>query len=111
MSFFTKILGDPNEKELKKIRPIVERINGLEDEMRALSDEDLRALTAEFRQELDNGADLDDLLPSAFAAVREASRRAIGMRHFDVQLIGGYVLHQGKIAEMRTGEGKTLVAT
>ena len=111
MSFLTKVLGDPNEKELKKIRPIVEKINGLEDEMRALSDEDLRALTAEFRQELDNGADLDDLLPSAFAAVREASRRVTGLRHFDVQLIGGYVLHQGKIAEMRTGEGKTLVAT
>src|SRR5579863_6414796 len=111
MSFFTKILGDPNERELKRIRPIVERINSLEDEMRALSDEDLRGLTPEFKQELENGADLDDILPDAFAAVREAGRRAIGMRHFDVQLIGGVVLHEGRIAEMRTGEGKTLVAT
>ncbi|MFI5273312.1 MAG: preprotein translocase subunit SecA [Ktedonobacterales bacterium] len=111
MSILTKVLGDPNEKELKKIRPIVEQVNGLEDEMQALSDEDLRSLTAEFRQELENGAALDDILPSAFAAVREASRRVTGLRHFDVQLIGGVVLHQGKIAEMRTGEGKTLVAT
>jgi preprotein translocase subunit SecA len=111
MSIVTKLLGDPNEKELKKIRPIVEHIKSLEDEMHALSDEDLQALTAEFRQELDNGADLDDLLPSAFAAVREASRRMTGLYPFDVQLIGGVVLHQGKIAEMFTGEGKTLVAT
>jgi preprotein translocase subunit SecA len=111
MSVFTRLLGDPNEKELKKIRPLVERINGLEDEMLALSDDDLRALTGELRTELDNGAELEDILPEAFAAVREASRRVLGMRHFDVQLIGGVVLHQGKIAEMRTGEGKTLVAT
>jgi preprotein translocase subunit SecA len=111
MSFITKILGDPNERELKRLRPIVERINSLEDEMRAHSDDDLRALTGEFKQELENGAELDDLLPEAFAAVREASRRVLGMRHFDVQLIGGIVLHEGKIAEMRTGEGKTLVAT
>ncbi len=111
MTFFTRILGDPNEREIKRIRPLVTQINGLEDEMRAMSDEELRGLTAEFKQELENGAELDDLLPQAFAAVREASRRAIGMRHFDVQLIGGVVLHQGKIAEMRTGEGKTLVAT
>jgi preprotein translocase subunit SecA len=111
MSFITKIMGDPNEKELRKLRPIVERINGLEDEMRSLADDELRAMTGEFKQELENGASLDDLLPEAFAVVREASRRAIGMRHFDVQLIGGVVLHQGKIAEMRTGEGKTLVAT
>ncbi|HEV7127449.1 MAG TPA: preprotein translocase subunit SecA, partial [Ktedonobacterales bacterium] len=111
MSFFTKILGDPNERELKRIRPLVARINSLEDEVKALSDDDLRGMTAEFKQELDNGADLDDLLPDAFAAVREAGRRAIGMRHFDVQLIGGVVLHEGRVAEMRTGEGKTLVAT
>jgi preprotein translocase subunit SecA len=111
MSILTRILGDPNEKELRKIRPIVEQINGLEDEMRAHSDDELRALTGDFKQELENGASLDDILPDAFAAVREASRRVRGMRHFDVQLIGGYVLHQGKIAEMRTGEGKTLVAT
>src|SRR5262245_21855597 len=107
MSFVTKILGDPNEKELKRIRPLVERINGLEDTLRALADEALRATTSDLKQEVENGASLDDILPEAFALVREASRRAIGMRHFDVQLIGGVVLHQGKIAEMRTGEGKT----
>ncbi|HLZ23215.1 MAG TPA: preprotein translocase subunit SecA [Ktedonobacterales bacterium] len=111
MSFITKILGDPNERELKRMRPIVERINNLEDEMRALDDGELRAMTGEFKQELENGAGLDDILPDAFAVVREAGRRTIGMRHFDVQLIGGIVLHEGKIAEMRTGEGKTLVAT
>ncbi len=111
MSFITKILGDPNERELKRIRPIVERINSLEDEMRAQSDEDLRAMTGEFKQELESGAELDDILPEAFALVREASQRTTGLRHFDVQLIGGVVLHEGKIAEMRTGEGKTLVAT
>jgi preprotein translocase subunit SecA len=111
MTFLTRVMGDPNERELKRLRPIVNQINGLEEEMSALSDEDLRGMTAEFKQELENGAELDDLLPEAFAVVREASRRAIGMRHFDVQLIGGTVLHQGKIAEMRTGEGKTLVAT
>src|SRR5512147_2085044 len=111
MSFFTKILGDPNEKELKRIRPIVAEINSLEDEMRALSDDDLRAKTSEFKQELEQGADLDDILPDAFAVVREASRRVLGMRHYDVQLIGGVVLHEGKIAEQGSGEGKTLVAT
>ncbi|PWT72723.1 MAG: preprotein translocase subunit SecA, partial [Chloroflexi bacterium] len=111
MSFFTKILGDPNEKELKRIRPVVEHINSLEDEMRKQSDDDLRSLTAELKQEVENGTELDDLLPEAFALVREASRRVIGQRHYDVQLIGGVVLHEGKIAEMRTGEGKTLVAT
>src|SRR5271165_3888284 len=111
MSFFTKILGDPNERELKRIRPSVEHINSLEDDMRKQSDEDLRSLTAELKQEVENGADLDDLLPEAYALVREASRRVIGQRHYDVQLIGGIVLHEGKIAEMRTGEGKTLVAT
>jgi preprotein translocase subunit SecA len=111
MNLITKIFGDPNAKDLKAIRPIVEQINALEDEMKALSDEELRGRTAEFKEELANGATLDDILPDAFAVVREASRRAIGMRHFDVQLIGGVVLHQGKIAEMRTGEGKTLVAT
>ena len=111
MSFFTKILGDPNERELKRIRPTVEHINSLEDDMCKQSDEDLRSLTAELKQEIENGADLDDLLPEAYALVREASRRVIGQRHYDVQLIGGIVLHEGKIAEMRTGEGKTLVAT
>jgi preprotein translocase subunit SecA len=111
MSFFTKILGDPNEKELKRIRPVVAHINSLEDEMLKQSDDDLRSLTAELKQEVENGTDLDDLLPEAYALVREASRRVIGQRHYDVQLIGGIVLHEGKIAEMRTGEGKTLVAT
>jgi preprotein translocase subunit SecA len=111
MSFLTKVLGDPNERDLKRIRPLVERINGLEDEIHALSDDELKGMTAEFKQELENGSTLDDILPDAFAVVREASRRTIGMRHFDVQLIGGVVLHDGKIAEMRTGEGKTLVAT
>jgi len=111
MGIFTKVFGDPNERDLKRIRPIVARINALEDEMRALADEDLRGMTAEFKQELDNGATLDDILPEAFAVAREAGRRVLNMRHFDVQLIGGIVLHQGKIAEMRTGEGKTLVAT
>ena len=103
--------GDSNEKQLKKYRTVVEETNGLEDETRALSDEALQAKTDEFRTALADGDDLDDLTPEAFAVVREAARRAIGMRHFDVQLIGGAVLHEGKVAEMRTGEGKTLVAT
>ena len=105
------MFGDPNEREIKRIRPIVERINSLGDEMAALSDDELRDMTGEFKQELENGASLDDLLPEAFAVVREASARVLGQRHYDVQLIGGVVLHEGKIAEMRTGEGKTLVAT
>jgi preprotein translocase SecA subunit len=106
-----KIVGTKNERELKKLRPLVERINSLEPQFQALSPEALRAKTDEFRKRLADGETLDDLLPEAFAAVREASRRTTGMRHFDVQLIGGIVLHQGKIAEMKTGEGKTLVAT
>ncbi len=106
-----KIVGDSNEKAVKALRPAVEEINSLEDEMKSLSDEELRALTPEFKSRLESGESLDELLPEAFAAVREASRRVLGMRHFDVQLIGGMALHQGKIAEMRTGEGKTLVAT
>ena len=111
MSLFTKVFGDPNERELKRIRPIVTQINNLEDEMQALSDEELRGMTTEFKEELANGATLEDILPEAFAVVREASRRVLGMRPYDEQLIGGVVLHEGKIAEMRTGEGKTLVAT
>jgi preprotein translocase subunit SecA len=118
MSFIKRVFGDPNERELKKLRPIVDEINGMEDTIAALSDDDLRARTAEFRAQLEACADQDeqddllaDLLPEAFAIVREAGRRTIGQRHYDVQLIGGIVLHQGKIAEMRTGEGKTLVAT
>ncbi len=118
MSFLKRVLGDPNERELKRIRPIVDEINSLEPEIEELSDDDLRARTAEFRRQLgecetdeEQNDLLDAILPEAFAIVREAGRRTIGMRHYDVQLIGGIVLHQGKIAEMRTGEGKTLVAT
>ncbi|RME82756.1 MAG: preprotein translocase subunit SecA, partial [Zetaproteobacteria bacterium] len=106
-----RIFGTRNDRILKSIRPIVARINELEEGMRKLSDAELAAKTAEFKQRLENGETLDDLLPEAFAVVREAARRTLGMRHFDVQLIGGVVLHQGKIAEMKTGEGKTLVAT
>ena len=111
MSFFNRVFGDPNERELKRIRPLVDHINKLEDEMKALDDAELQGMTGELKQELENGASLDDILPEAFAVVREASTRVLGMRHFDEQLIGGVVLHEGKIAEMRTGEGKTLVAT
>jgi preprotein translocase subunit SecA len=106
-----KLVGDSNEKTIKSLQPVVVEINSLEDEMKSLSDDALRNLTAEFKSRHEAGESLDELLPEAFAAVREASRRALGMRHFDVQLIGGIALHQGKIAEMRTGEGKTLVAT
>lgn len=106
-----KIFGSSNDRRVKSTRPRVEAINLLEDEMKALSDDELRARTDLFRQEIANGASLDDLLIPAFATVREASRRVLGMRPFDVQLIGGMVLHGGNIAEMRTGEGKTLVAT
>ncbi len=100
-----------SEKEVKRIMPLVQKINGLEDEISKLSDNDLRGKTVEFKNRLQKGETLDDILPEAFAVVREASKRVLGMRHFDVQLIGGIVLHQGRIAEMKTGEGKTLVAT
>jgi preprotein translocase subunit SecA len=103
--------GDSNEKELKRLKPLVDSINELEPEFKKLSDEGLRAKTDEFKDRIAKGESLDKLLPEAYAAVREAARRTIGQRHFDVQLMGGIVLHQGKIAEMRTGEGKTLVAT
>ena len=106
-----KLFGDPNEKELKNIRPIVDKINALEPDMERMSDANLQAKTSEFKLRLKKGETLDDILPEAFAVVREASKRVTGMRHFDVQLIGGVVLHRGKISEMRTGEGKTLVAT
>ena len=106
-----KIFGSQNERTLKKLMPVVSEINDLEPEIQKLSDEELRGKTAEFRQRLENGQELDALLPEAFAVAREGSVRALGMRPFDVQLIGGIVLHQGKIAEMKTGEGKTLVAT
>ncbi|HIJ77461.1 MAG TPA: preprotein translocase subunit SecA, partial [Deltaproteobacteria bacterium] len=106
-----KIFGSANERELKRLTPIVDEINSFEPEIRKLSDDQLRGKTAEFRQRLEKGEEVDDLLAEAFAVVREASDRTLGMRPFDVQLIGGVVLHQGKISEMKTGEGKTLVAT
>ena len=109
--FLKKIFGSKNERELKRLAPLVDAISALEPEYRALSDAGLRAKTAEFKERLDQEEPLDDLLPEAFAAVREASTRVLGLRPFDVQLVGGIVLHQGKIAEMKTGEGKTLVAT
>jgi preprotein translocase subunit SecA len=106
-----KILGTSHERELKKLRPLVDEINKLEPTISKLKDAELRAKTAEFKEKLDNGATLDDILVEAFAVCREAGKRALKMRHYDVQLIGGMVLHKGMIAEMRTGEGKTLVAT
>ncbi len=111
MGLFSKIFGTYSEKEVKRVMPIVDKINGLEPEILKLSDEELRGKTQEFKKRLNEGETLDDILPEAFAVVREASKRVLGMRHFDVQLIGGIILHQGRIAEMKTGEGKTLVAT
>jgi preprotein translocase subunit SecA len=108
---FKKLLGDPNEKEVKKLLKKVDQINQLEPIYKNLSDNELKGKTKEFKERLNNGDTLDDILPEVFAVVREASTRALGMRHFDVQLLGGIVLHQGRIAEMKTGEGKTLVAT
>ncbi len=107
----TKIFGSANERRIKQTRPIVEKINELEAKVKPLSDEELKAQTVKLKEQLEKGATLDDVLPEAFATVREASRRVTGMRHFDVQLIGGMILHSGCISEMRTGEGKTLVAT
>jgi preprotein translocase subunit SecA len=109
--FLKKIFGSKNDRELKRMAPLVDRVTSLEPEYRALSDAQLQAKTALFKERLDNDEPLDDLLPEAFATAREASARVLGMRPFDVQVIGGIVLHQGKIAEMKTGEGKTLVAT
>ena len=106
-----KIIGDPNEKELKKLRKYVDRVNDLEPDMQKLSDEELQAKTPEFKQRIEQGESLENLIPEAFAVVREVSSRVLGMRHFDVQVLGAVVLHQGRIAEMKTGEGKTLVAT
>ncbi|OIO06483.1 preprotein translocase subunit SecA [Candidatus Falkowbacteria bacterium CG_4_10_14_0_2_um_filter_36_22] len=121
MSIITKIFGDPNEKYIKTLRPLVDKINSWEDRFKAMSDEELKGMTAEFRKRLgmegegtkhhNLDEELKKILPEAFAVVREASRRTLGQRHYDVQLIGGIALHQGQIAEMRTGEGKTLVAT
>ena len=106
-----KVFGSRNEREIKKAGPLVDKINSLEAAMKERSDEELKALTKEFRDRLGNGETLDDLLPEAFATVRETAWRKVKMRHFDMQLIGGMVLHQGRISEMKTGEGKTLVAT
>ena len=107
----TKMFGSKNAREIKRMRKVVERINSLEDSLAGLSDEQLQARTPEFRTRLEKGETLDQILPEAFATVREASRRVMEMRHFDVQLIGSMTLHEGRIAEMKTGEGKTLVAT
>ncbi|MEM8614593.1 MAG: preprotein translocase subunit SecA, partial [Cyanobacteria bacterium P01_H01_bin.105] len=106
-----RLLGDPNARKLKRYQPDVQEIVLLEEEMKGLSDDELRGKTAEFKQRLEDGEDLDDLLTEAFAVVREAGSRVLGMRHYKVQLLGGMVLHDGQIAEMKTGEGKTLVAT
>jgi preprotein translocase subunit SecA len=110
-NLLAKVVGTQNERELKRLRPLVAQVNALEPSVQTLSDDALRQKTAAFRQRLTNGESLDELMPEAFAVVREAGRRVLNMRHFDVQLVGGAVLHAGKIAEMKTGEGKTLVAT
>src|SRR5256885_10320120 len=110
-TLLAKVVGTQNERELKRLRPLVAEINPLEPQIAAFSEEQLRAKTLEFRERVASGETLDDLIVEAFAVVREAGRRVLNMRHFDVQLIGGAVLHKGKIAEMKTGEGKTLVST
>ena len=111
MGLFEKVFGTHSEKELKKIKPLIDKIEALDSDMQALSDEELKAKTQEFKDRLAKGETLDDLLVEAFAVVREAAYRVLGMKHYRVQLIGGVILHQGRIAEMRTGEGKTLVST
>ena len=111
MGFFTKIFGTHSDHELKRIEPIVKKIEALRPDMQALSDEELKAKTPEFKERLSKGETLDDLLPEAFAVCREAAKRTLGMEHFRVQLIGGIILHQGRIAEMKTGEGEALVWT
>ena len=110
-NFFTKIFGTHSSHELKKIYPIADKVEALEEQFKKLSDDELRAKTDEFKKRYQDGETLDQLLPEAFATCREASWRVLGMRHYRVQIIGGIVLHQGRIAEMKTGEGKTLVAT
>src|SRR5258707_4770084 len=110
-TLLAKVVGKENQRELKRLKPVVAQVNQFEPAIQALTDDQLRGKTVEFRQRLANGDTLDDLLVEAFAVVREAGLRALNMRHFDVQLIGGSVLHLGRIAEMKTGEGKTLVAT
>ena len=111
MSLKTKLFGSYSEKELKRIKPIQEKVLSYEDEYSKLTDKELQAKTPEFKKRLADGETLDDILPEAFAVCREASWRVLNMKHFPVQVLGGIVLHQGRIAEMKTGEGKTLVAT
>ena len=111
MEFLTKIFGTKNDKIIKELRPIVDKINAFEPSIQKLKDDQLSSKTKEFRQRVEKGETLDSILPEAYAVCREASKRTLGQRHYDVQLIGGIVLHQGKIAEMKTGEGKTLTAT
>ncbi|MBI6545526.1 MAG: preprotein translocase subunit SecA, partial [Cyanobacteria bacterium NC_groundwater_1444_Ag_S-0.65um_54_12] len=111
LELLTKIFGDANERKIKAVRPLVLQINSLEATMRAKSDDELRGMTPFFKDRLAKGETIEQILPETFAVVREAGRRVLGMRHFDVQIIGGVFLHRGQIAEMRTGEGKTLVAT
>jgi len=111
MGLLDKVFGTYSEREVKRVMPLVEKIEALDAEYQRLSDEELKSKTPEFKKRYENGETLDDLLPEAFATVREASWRVLGMKHFKVQLIGGVVLHQGRISEMKTGEGKTLVAT
>ena len=110
MGLFDKLFGTRSQRELKKIQPIVDQILALEDSYKALSEQELKDKTPQFKARLAQGETLDDLLPEAFAAIREAAHRVLGMRPYPVQLIGGIVLHQGRIADMKTGEGKTLVA-
>ena len=111
MGLFSKIMGTHSQRELKRIYPLVDKIEALGPEMEKLSDDELRNKTTAFKERLEHGETLDDLLVEAFAVVREAAYRVLGMRHYRVQLIGGIILHQGRISEMKTGEGKTLVST
>ena len=111
LNFLKNIFGSTNQRKVSALQPIVDQINALEHSLLTLSDSELKNKTLEFKQRLKNKETIDQIMPEAFAVVREASKRVIGQRHFDVQLMGGLVLHQGKIAEMKTGEGKTLVAT
>ena len=111
MGFLEKIFGDLNAKEVRKVEKIVDRIEAYDEDMQKLTDDELKGKTQEFKERLAEGETLDDLLPEAFAVVREAGRRVLGMEHYPVQLTGGIILHQGRIAEMKTGEGKTLVST
>ncbi len=111
MGLFTSLFGDYSSKQIKKMNPIKDKVIALEEKFRAMSDEELKAVTPALKARLENGETLDDILPEAFAACREASDRVLGMRHYPVQILGGIILHNGGISEMKTGEGKTLVAT